>query len=58
MQNVQITVKDNVATITIKLDERHGDSKTGKTEIVASTHGNQQIPGTNVTLGLNAYVRK
>jgi hypothetical protein len=60
MSNVSITVKGDVATILVKLSENLGPSASGKTEMVASTHGNIVIPGTDVTLGLNAYrkVRK
>jgi len=55
MQNVTVTVKGNIATITVDLSQDHGPSASGKTNIVASTHGNVLIPGSDVTLGLNAY---
>lgn len=58
MTNVDIQVKDGKAIITIDLKAEHGPSKSGKTTIVASTGGNQQIPGTDVTLGLNAYKKR
>lgn len=55
MQNVEIKVKGNVATITIDLSASLGPSASGKTEMVATSHGNVTIPGTDVKLGLNAY---
>jgi len=50
-----ITVKGNVATVTFNLDQNLGPSKSGKTQLVATTNGNVNIPGTDVTLGFNAY---
>ncbi len=57
-QNIQIEIKDNKAIITIDLTQRGGTSSSGKSIIVASTGGNIPIPGTQVILGLNAYVKK
>lgn len=57
-ENISIEVKGDVAVITINLKHRGGDSGSGKSVKVASTGGNQVIPGTNVVLGLNAYVKK
>ena len=55
MQNVDVKVKDGKAVITIDLNKEFGPSRTGKTIIVASTHGNQPIGDNGVRLGLNAY---
>lgn len=55
MQNVTVSVKGNIATITIDLSKDFGKSASGKSNIVASTHGNVQVENTGVTLGLNAY---
>ena len=57
-ENVQVEVKDGKAIITIDLSHRGKLSSSGKSIIVASTGGNQIIPGTQVVLGLNAYVKK
>jgi hypothetical protein len=57
MENVEIKVEGNKAIITIDLALRGNRSKSGKTISAASTHGNQKIPGTDATLGLNAYVK-
>ena len=56
-QNIQLEVKDGKAIITIDLAHRGGLSSSGKSIIVASTGGNVPIPGTDVILGLNAYVK-
>lgn len=55
MTNVQMDVKGSTLTVTVDLDAHNGRSATGKTEIVASTKGNQQIPGRPEIIGLNIY---
>jgi hypothetical protein len=57
-ENITITVRDDTAIITINLKHRGRPSSSGKSIIVASTEGNKTIPGTEVVLGLNAYVKK
>jgi hypothetical protein len=57
MQNVDIKVTGDKAVITIDLKKRLGPSASGKTVIVATTSGNQKIDGTDVTIGINAYVK-
>lgn len=43
--------------ITVDLEKEFGPSSSGKTEIVASSEGNQSIPGApdGFKLGLNVY---
>jgi hypothetical protein len=41
--------------IELDLSESLGASKSGKSELVASTQGNRTIPGTDVKLGINCY---
>jgi hypothetical protein len=58
MKNIQMSVKDDVLTITVKLSERHGKSASGKTTVIASTLGNKPVPGyENIVLGVNAYTK-
>jgi hypothetical protein len=57
VENIQIQVEGNKAIITIDLDKRGSRSKSGKTISVASTRGGKKIPGTDVALGLNAYIK-
>ena len=58
MENVHCEVKDNKLIITIDLGHRGAVSSSGKTVRVASTLGNQYVPGAldGFRLGLNAYV--
>ena len=55
MQNVQMKVDGNKLVVTVDLSKSFGPSKSGKTEMVASSHGNVAIPGTDVKMGLNIY---
>jgi hypothetical protein len=57
MKNVKISVSSDkkTATITIDLTKRLGPSASGKKMMVGTTGGNQVIPGTDVTIGINAY---
>ena len=56
--NIEASVSDGILTLKIDLTARHGKSASGKTTIVATSSGNQKIPGTEVFLGLNAYVKE
>ena len=56
MINVTIDRKGDTVTLTLDVSERHGRSKSGKTEIIASSQGNVSIPGDDgIKLGLNCY---
>ena len=56
MKNVKLTVKGNILTIEVDLSKRFGPSKSGKTEIIATTAGNVSVPGKeDVKIGLNIY---
>jgi hypothetical protein len=56
MQNVTMKREGNRLTIEIDLSQDYGPSRTGKTHLVASSHGNRPIPGDDQTyLGLNCY---
>lgn len=52
MDNIVIDVKAKKMTITVDLAKDFGPSSTGKTIIVANTHGFQSIPGTDQRLNL------
>lgn len=58
---MSIEIKDNKLVITLDLQEP-APSASGKTLVVASTHGNQvtaaMVAGKNVVVGVNAYIRK
>ena len=57
MKNVEMKV-DEQGILTIKIDTktRLGESKSGKTIMLASTEGNQRVNGSEVFIGLNCYV--
>jgi hypothetical protein len=56
MKNVEMTIEGNILTIKVDLTKDFGPSTSGKTIIIASSEGNQSIPGKEaVKIGLNVY---
>lgn len=59
--NATIDNKTQELVIRVKLNAQPTPSASGKTLVVASSHGNQptsaQVDGKPVIIGLNAYVR-
>jgi len=56
MKNVDLKVKDNKLTIVVDLTKEFGKSSSGKSTMIASTEGNQALPGMDdVKIGLNIY---
>jgi hypothetical protein len=56
MKNIEMKVEKDKLIITVDLTKSFGRSKSGKTEIIASTEGNisvEQRP--EVKIGLNIY---
>jgi len=56
MKNVKASVKGSILTLTIDLAEKGETSASGKSLVVASTHGNVELkdaPG--VKVGLNIF---
>lgn len=59
MKNVEMSVDGNTLTIKVDLSKDFGPSASGKTIIIASTEGNQSVPGKEaVKVGLNVYKKK
>lgn len=59
MKNVDMTVDGNILTIKVDLSKEFGPSSSGKTIIIASSEGNQSVPGKeDVKIGLNVYKKK
>ncbi len=62
MQEINVTVKDGRLLISIPVNAAPTPSASGKTLVVASTHGNLKtsvlVDGKPLTLGLNAYIAK
>ena len=57
-KNVRMSVDGDTLMIKIDLLKDFGDSKSGKTTIVASTEGNRLILGREEKIGLNVYRKK
>lgn len=56
MQNIEAKVEGSILTLTIDLSKNFGASKSGKTNIVASSHGNFEPQGhPNVRVGVNVF---
>jgi hypothetical protein len=59
MKNVEMSVEGNILTIKVDLAKDFGASSSGKTIIIASSEGNQSIPGKEaIKIGLNVYKKK
>lgn len=56
--NISAVVEGDILTLKIDLSKRNGKSASGKTTIVATSSGNQMVPGTPVIIGVNAYVKE
>ncbi|HLE80150.1 MAG TPA: hypothetical protein VJA25_02535 [Dehalococcoidia bacterium] len=55
---VNVTVEGKVLVLRVNLEENHGGSKSGKTQIIASSQGNVAVPVAEyaaVKFGLNVY---
>ncbi|HWR28932.1 MAG TPA: hypothetical protein VN631_03780 [Negativicutes bacterium] len=58
MKNIEMTIEGDILTIKVDLSQRFGKSSSGKSTIVASTEGNQAIPGNEeIKIGLNIYTK-
>jgi hypothetical protein len=59
MKNIEMTLVGNILTLKVDISKDFGPSSSGKTIIVASTEGNQQIvEGSNIRIGLNIFKKK
>ena len=59
---MQVTINEDTNTMIIEISlQPPTPSKSGKTKVIASTHGNVQVgtkyQGKEITLGLNAYIK-
>ena len=58
MKNIEMQVDGDILTIKVDLTQRFGKSSSGKSEIIASTEGNQALPGMDeIKVGLNVYTK-
>ncbi|MEW6349573.1 MAG: hypothetical protein AB1646_10965 [Thermodesulfobacteriota bacterium] len=54
-KNVVMDLNGDILTVTVDLSQDLGPSKSGKTDLVASTGGNQLVYGRSEKIGLNVY---
>lgn len=58
MKNIEMKTEGTILTIQVDLSQRFGKSSSGKSTIVASTEGNQSVPGhEEIKIGLNVYTK-
>ena len=58
-ENVTFCVQGNHLYLDVFTGGKRTVSASGKSDVVASTHGNVVIPGTDgLTIGLNAYFKR
>ena len=58
MKNIEMTTNGDILTIRVDLSQRFGKSSSGKSTIVASTEGNQAVPGhEEIKIGLTVYTK-
>lgn len=59
--NITAKIEGKNLVITVPMNEKPAASKTGKTRIVATSHGNVKtdltVEGQQVTVGLTAYIK-
>lgn len=58
MKNVDMALLGTTLTITVDLTKEFGRSASGKTIVIATTSGNQDVPGheeEGMKIGLNIY---
>jgi len=62
MNKMKVEIKDGKLVITLDMQSPPAPSASGKTLVVASTHGNQAtgalIDGKPIIVGCNAYIRR
>jgi hypothetical protein len=56
---ISASLDNDVLVLRIALERPGAPSKSGKTNVLASSHGNATIPGTDgLVLGLNVYKKR
>jgi len=58
MKNIEMKVEGDKLIITVDLSKRFGKSSSGKSILIASSEGNQSVPGKEeIKMGLNVYTK-
>ncbi len=56
MLNIEVTEEGDTLVLKVDLTKEQGRSKSGKTTVIASSQGNQSVPGhPDIKFGLNVY---
>lgn len=56
MKNIAVSIKEKKLTLVIDLSKKGAPSKSGKSNVIASTGGNIEVTGhPDVKLGLNIF---
>jgi hypothetical protein len=56
MTNAELEVNGDILTITVDMSKSGGISKSGKSNIIATSGGNKPVPGhADAKIGLNIY---
>jgi hypothetical protein len=55
MKNIEIKIEGDQAIIKIDLSKEFGLSKSGKSQVIATSEGNVSIGFEDVKMGLNVY---
>lgn len=56
-KNIEFTVEGSTLTLKIDLSKSFGQSKSGKSQIIATTSGNKSLTGEydDIKIGINCY---
>ncbi len=56
-QNIEYEIKGNTLIVKVDLSKSNGASKSGKSDIIATTSGNKALEGefSDVKVGINIY---
>ncbi len=56
LTNLDVKIEGDKLILTVDLTQRHGQSKSGKNTIIASSRGNVAVPGReDIIMGVNFY---
>jgi hypothetical protein len=56
MKNIKMTLEGDILKLEIDISKDFGTSKSGKTNVVATTEGNMPVPNhPNIRIGANVY---
>lgn len=56
-KNIELSIEGSILTLKIDLSKTSGESKSGKSQVIATTSGNKSLPGdfSDIKIGINCY---